>query len=116
MVSWQQFWLHQQQQLQAVETQVEQLRTEPRGPTTETYTSFVEEVQQQLQALQQQIATRESTAVALPSGEITAGLRSVEGQVLALQGEKSQIVEALRTIQDQQQQMQLQQQDRKSVV
>jgi len=100
----------QQQQLQAVETQVEQLRKEPRGPTNETYQSFVEEVQQQLQVLQQQISTRESTAVAAPSGELTAGLRNMEGQVLALQGEKSQIVEALRTIQDQQQQMQLQQQ------
>jgi len=105
-----QFWLHQQQQLQAVEMQVEQLRTEPRGPAAETYKSFVEEVQQQLQALQQQIATRESTAVAVPGGELTAGLRNVEGQVLALQGEKSQIVEALQAIQDQQQQMQLQQQ------
>merc|ERR1719362_2459597 len=30
----------QQQQLQAVETQVEQLRKEPRGPTNETYQSF----------------------------------------------------------------------------
>jgi len=48
--------------------------------------------------------------VAVPSGDLTAGFHSMEGQVLALQDEKAQIFEALRSMQEQQQQMQLQQQ------
>jgi len=92
--------------LAVVEAQLQQLQAEKQQVAGAL--RAMGEQQQQLQTMQQQLLA--AGAGKPEANELSHSVRSMEGQLQLLHGEKGQVAEALRAIRDQQQQFQLAQQ------
>lgn len=101
------------QQMQAIQGQLQQLQGD-RGPGAAEYGAFVAEVQGRLQDMHQQLmaasAVSGSSLASQPPEAAAKNVQSMELQLQAWQGEKSQITETIQSIMEQQRQIQLVQQ------
>jgi chromosome segregation ATPase len=101
------------QQMQAIEGQLRQLKGE-RGPGAAEYSAFSREIQGKLQDLQQQVLAVGTGSGSSPASQLPEAaahnLQSMELQLQAWQGEKSQLSETMQSIMEQQRQFQLVQQ------